>query len=127
MSVALCGEIMTPKVKYQEELLNPLGTSHVQLHTGLVFIDLALDNTVTTQNFKYEMSNILDKLLYICCNFCLPGRSRTTLVARVRWHRERTETMVHCSLLWVSLKAVTWCWRGRLPQNYLAEDCVYGR
>ena len=64
-----CSEFITPKDKYGKKLFAPLGTSPVQLHPSLVFIDFVLDNTVAAQNFEYNMSNILDKPLYILVQF----------------------------------------------------------
>jgi chitin synthase len=60
-----CGEIVALKGKYWEKLWNPLGPSSVQLGTSSSFFDLVLDNAVAAQNFQYNMSNILDRSLYV--------------------------------------------------------------
>ena len=56
-----CGEFITLNDKYGEKPLDPLGTSPVQLHLSLVFIELVLYNVVAVQNFEDKVPDILDK------------------------------------------------------------------
>jgi len=102
MSAVLAVKVITLKDKHGEKLFESPGTSLVQLHPSLVFIDLVLDNAAATQNFEYEMFSILDNPMYILLQFLITRltpsieeylwafsaitntrHSRTTLVARV--------------------------------------------
>ena len=56
-----CGEFITLKDKYGEKLLDPFGTSPVQLHPRLVFIEPVLYNAVAAQNLEDKVPDILDK------------------------------------------------------------------
>ena len=104
MSAVLAVKVITLKDKHGEKLVESPGTSLFQLHPSLVFIDLVLDNAAATQNFEYEMFSILDNPMYILLQFLIARlapsieeylwafgaitntrRSRTTLVARVRY------------------------------------------
>ena len=60
-----CGEFITLKDEYGEKLLDPFvdpfGTSPVQLHPRLVFIEPVLYNAVAAQNLEDKVPDILDK------------------------------------------------------------------
>jgi hypothetical protein len=45
--------------------LDPFGTSPVQPHPSLVFIDIVLYNAVAAQNFEYKIPSIVDKPPYL--------------------------------------------------------------
>ena len=65
-----CGEIVVPKGKYGEKLLNPLSQSPFYLCTSpLPFFNPVRDNAVAAQNFEYKMTHILDKSLYVLSDF----------------------------------------------------------